>query len=55
MRINIINDCTGLEDSKAEYKAMIKLREKYGLEFNDENVKQQYDNAVNNWLYGKDE
>ena len=51
---NLIDDAMD-EDSKAEYKAMIKLREKYGLEFNDENVKQQYDNAVNNWLYGKDE
>ncbi len=43
------------EDSKAEYKAMIKLREDYGLTFNDDDVKRQYDNAVNNWLYGKDE
>lgn len=40
------------EDNKAQYKAMIALREKYGLEFNDEDVKAQYDNAVNNWLYG---
>ena len=42
------------EDSKAEYKAMIKLREDYGLTFNDDVIKAQYDNAVNNWLYGKD-
>ena len=42
-------------DSKAEYKAMIKLRETYGLEFNDDEIKKQYDNAVNNWLYSKDE
>ena len=42
-------------DSKAEYKAMIELRDEYGLEFNDDTVKSQYDNAVNNWLYGKDE
>ena len=43
------------EDTKAEYKAMIKLREDYGLTFNDDDIKAQYDNAVNNWLYGKDE
>ena len=51
---NLIDDALD-EDTKAEYKAMIELREKYGLEFNDEDVKRQYDNAVNNWLYGKDE
>ena len=42
-------------DTKAEYKAMIKLREDYGLTFNDDEIKNQYNNAVNNWLYGKDE
>jgi len=42
------------EDSKAEYKAMIKLREDYGLTFNDDEIKNQYENAKNNWLYGKD-
>ena len=42
------------DDTKAQYKALIELREKYGLTFNDEDVKDQYDNAVNNWLYGKD-
>lgn len=41
------------EDNKAEYKAMIDLREKYGLSFNDEDIKSQYDNAINNWLYGE--
>jgi parvulin-like peptidyl-prolyl isomerase len=41
-------------DSKAEYKAMIELREKYGLTFNDDEVKNQYNNAVNNWLYSKE-
>lgn len=51
---NLIDDALE-EDSKAEYKAMIKLREDYGLTFNDDDVKSQYDNAVNNWLYGKDE
>ena len=42
------------EDTKAEYKALIELREKYGLTFNDDEIKSQYDTAVNNWLYGKD-
>ena len=41
------------KDTKLEYKAMIDLREKYGLKFNDDDVKSQYDNAVNNWLYGE--
>lgn len=41
-------------DNKTEYKAMIKLREDYGLTFNDDELKRQYDTAVNNWLYGKD-
>ena len=43
------------EDTKAEYKAMIKLREDYGLTFNDDTISRQYENAKNNWLYGKDE
>ena len=42
------------EDTKAEYKAMIKLREDYGLEFNDDEISRQYENAKNNWLYGKE-
>ena len=42
------------DDTKAEYKAMIKLREDYGLTFNDDEISRQYDNAKNNWLYGKD-
>ena len=42
------------EDSKAEYKAMIKLREDYGLTFNDDEISRQYDTAKNNWLYGKE-
>ena len=41
-------------DSKAQYKALIQLREEYGLTFNDDDIKKQYDNAVNNWLYGKE-
>lgn len=43
------------KDSKSEYKAMIKLRENYGLTFNDDEVKNQYNNAVNNWLYSKED
>ena len=42
------------EDSKIEYKAMIELRKKYGVEFNDKELNSQYDNAVNNWLYSND-
>ena len=42
------------DDTKAQYKALIELRKKYGLTFNDDDVKSQYDTAVNNWLYGKD-
>ena len=49
---NLLND-KKKEDDKAEYKAMMDLRESYGLSFNDEDVKAQYDNAVNNWLYGE--
>ena len=41
-------------DSKAQYKALIELRDNYGLTFNDDEIKKQYDNAVNNWLYGKE-
>ncbi len=42
------------DDTKAEYKAMIKLREDYGLEFNDDEIARQYENAKNNWLYSKE-
>ena len=42
-------------DEKAQYKALIELRENYGLTFNDDDIKKQYDNAVNNWLYGKED
>lgn len=50
---NLVDDALK-EDTKAQYKALIELRETYGLEFNDKDVKQQYDNAVNNWLYSKE-
>lgn len=42
-------------DTKAQYKALIKLREDYGLTINDDVIKKQYENAKNNWLYGKDD
>ncbi len=42
------------EDTKSQYKALIELRDKYGFTINDEEIKTQYDNAVNNWLYSKD-
>lgn len=41
-------------DEKSQYKALIKLREDYGLTFNDDTISKQYENAKNNWLYGKD-
>ena len=50
---NLIDD-EMKDDDKAQYKALIKLREDYGLEFNDDDVKQQYENAKNNWLYSKE-
>ena len=49
---NLIKDVES-NDEKMQYKALIELRKKYGLEFNDEDIKEQYDTAVNNWLYGK--
>ena len=42
-------------DSKAQYKALIKLREDYGLTINDDVISKQYETAKNNWLYGKDD
>ncbi len=53
--IDTLVDQKNKEDKKAEYKAMIELRKKYGLTFNDEELNTQYDNAVNNWLYSKEE
>ena len=43
------------DDNKIEYKAMIDLRKKYELSFNDKELNSQYENAVNNWLYSTDE
>ena len=42
------------DDDKSQYKAMIDLREKYGLTFNDEEISSQYETAVNNWLYSNE-
>lgn len=40
-------------DDKAQYKAMIELREKYGMKFNDSDLEEYYNNAKNNWLYSE--
>lgn len=42
-------------DSKLQYKALIELRKEYGIKINDEDLNDQYDTAVNNWLYSKEE
>ena len=41
-------------DQKIQYKALIELRESYGIKINDESLNSQYDTAVNNWLYGEE-
>lgn len=51
---NLIKDKKD-DDSKMQYKAMIELRNKYGFKINDDEISSQYDNAVNNWLYGKED
>ena len=43
------------DDTKLQYKALIELRESYGLVIHDEVLNNQYENAKNNWLYGKEE
>ena len=42
-------------DTKLQYKSLIELRKEYGIKINDEDLNDQYDTAVNNWLYGKEE
>jgi len=54
MIIDTLTDEKEKEDTKSQYKALIALREKYGVKFNDEEINSQYDTAVNNWLYSKD-
>ena len=39
-------------DSKSQNKALVALREKYGIDIKDEDLKSSYETAVNNWLYG---
>ena len=43
------------EDDKLQYKALIELRKEYGIVINDEELNMYYDNAVNNWLYSKED
>jgi len=40
-------------DTKLQYEALIELRKSYGIKINDETLNDQYENAVNNWLYGE--
>ena len=42
-------------DDKLQYKALIELRKSYGIKINDEDLNSQYENAVNNWLYSKED
>ena len=53
--INNLVDEKIKNDSKLQYKALIELRKEYGIKINDEDLNTYYDNAVNNWLYSKDE
>lgn len=43
------------DDAKLQYKALIELRKDYGITINDEDLNTYYDNAVNNWLYSKED
>ncbi len=45
-------DAKKSSDSKSQNKALVALREKYGIDVKDEDLKANYENAVNNWLYG---
>lgn len=42
-------------NEKIQYEALIELRKEYGIKINDEDLNTYYENAVNNWLYGKEE
>lgn len=42
-------------NTKIQYKALIELRKEYGIKINDEDLNEYYDNAINNWLYGKED
>ena len=51
IKIQLTENIDIIEDA---YKGdLIDLREEYGLKFNDEYILNQYNNAVNNWLYGE--
>lgn len=39
-------------DNKLQYKALIELRKSYGITINDTTLNDNYNTAVNNWLYG---
>ena len=39
-------------DSKAQNKALVALREEYGIDVKDEDLKTSYDTAVRNWING---
>ncbi len=43
------------DDSKLASEALIELRKSYDIKVNDEDLKQKYENYVNNSLYGKEE
>ena len=54
----IINNLTDEElknDTKLQCKALIELRKEYGIVINDEDLNTYYENAVNNWLYSKED
>lgn len=51
---NLINEKLK-NDTKLQYKALIELRKEYGIVINDEDLNNYYDNAVNNWLYSKED
>jgi len=53
--INNLIDEKLKDDSKIQNKALIELRKEYGLNINDEDLNTYYDNAVNNWLYRKED
>lgn len=42
-------------NTKLEYEALIELRKEYGLNINDKDLNTYYENAVNNWLYSKED
>ena len=43
------------EDDKIQYKALIALREKYGVTITDSDLKDNYDKMMDNYLYGNND